>query len=57
LTGSFSNYNDKSLDINSEIYHLMNASAQRISIKSLDMQRQSIQNSQRGQTSAMKIPT
>lgn len=38
---------DKQLEINSEIYHLMNASAQRISIKSLDMQRQSLLNSHR----------
>ena len=41
LTGSFTKAHDKTLDINPEIYHLMNASAQRVSIKSLDMQRQS----------------
>jgi len=45
LTGSFTSSQDKQLDINPEIYHLMNASAQRISIKSLDMQRQSMQRS------------
>jgi hypothetical protein len=41
------------LDINPEIYHLMNASAQRISIKSLDMHRQSIMKSDGG-TSFMR---
>lgn len=42
MTGQFKRGTDKKLDINPEIYHLMNASAQRISIKSLDMHRQSI---------------
>ena len=48
LTGEFTQQFDKKLELNPEIYHLMNASAQRISIKSLDMQRQSIQKSVRG---------
>ena len=42
LSGKFTLHQDKQLDVNAEIYHLMNASAQRVSIKSLDMQRQSI---------------
>lgn len=48
LTGEFTSSNDKKLELNPEIYHLMNASAQRISVKSLDMQRQSFQQSARG---------
>ena len=43
MTGNFSFNDDKKLEINSEIFNLMNASAQRISIKSLDMQRQSLE--------------
>jgi len=39
LTGKFIGGQDKQLEINPEIFHLMNTSAQRISIKSLDMQR------------------
>lgn len=42
LSGKFSEQQEKQLNLNPEIYHLMNASAQRISIKSLDMQRQAI---------------
>ena len=37
LAGEFVNSTDKKLELNPEIYHLMNASAQRISVKSLDM--------------------
>lgn len=47
LTGNFKRGTDKALDINPEIYHLMNASAQRISVKSLDMHKQSIQKTER----------
>ena len=43
LTGNFGMNDDKKLEINSEIFNLMNVSAQRISIKSLDMQRQSLE--------------
>jgi hypothetical protein len=41
LGGNFTKNADRGMDINPEIYHLMNTSAQRVSIKSLDMQRQS----------------
>lgn len=34
---------DKALDLNPNLFHLMNTSSQRISLKSLDMQRQTFQ--------------
>lgn len=40
LTGEFKRTTDNKLDINPEIYHLMNQSSQKISIKNLDSQRQ-----------------
>lgn len=43
MTGNFGANDDRKLEINGEIFNLMNASAQRISIKSLDMQRQSLE--------------
>ena len=56
LSGQFSEHADKQLKLNNEIYHLMNASAQRISIKSLDMQRQALVKGKISKTMEKKSP-
>ena len=37
MTGQFKKQTDRKLNVNPELYHLLNQSSQRISIKSLDM--------------------
>jgi hypothetical protein len=41
LTGEFSSNINRKMEVNPEVYHLMNQSAQKMSIKSLDMQQRS----------------